>query len=141
MNKRILHRAAGFLLAVVLVLGLAVPAFATTRRDAILAQMAANSAAWHTADAEGKKRLEAENRALRAELASLGDDDVSYNPATGVTTVTSKNTGSQVYSNTTVKDMITEAWWSPQQIGLARSPSIAMTRPDSFSPPPTITPR
>lgn len=48
-------------------------------QDAIRAQMNANSIAWHTADAAEKKRLEAENKALAAQLGGT----VAFDPTTG----------------------------------------------------------
>lgn len=84
--KRLL--AAGF--ACLLMVSLLVTtAFADSTAD-IAAQMDANSIAWHTADAETRAKLEAENAALREQLSNSGAN-VTYDPLTGSTTVTSQN--------------------------------------------------
>ena len=51
----------------------------TDEQTAIKGQMNANSKLWHTADAAGKAKLEAENKALAAKLG----DGVTFDPDTG----------------------------------------------------------
>ena len=110
--------------AVMLIAALSVGAFAAT---SVADQMAANSAAWHVANAAGDKAtcdaLHAANVALANQAAS-GGGSASYNSSSGTWNITTSSRSNISSSSSSNGKQTTSTYTTTRSSGRTSSPSV-----------------